>query len=41
MKIHLMFHVCLLEPYYASTIIRKVLKPPLLIEINGEQGYEV
>ncbi len=41
MEIHLMFHVSLLEPYHASTIPRWVLKPPSLIEVNGEQEYEM
>lgn len=41
MKIHLMFHVSLLALYHASTIPRRVLEPPLLIEVNGEQEYEM
>jgi hypothetical protein len=41
MKIHPMFNVSLLEAYYASTIPRWVSKPPSLIEVNGEQEYEV
>jgi len=41
MKIHLMFHVSLLEPYHASTIPRRTHKPPSLIVVNDEQEYEV
>jgi len=41
MKIHLLFHVSLLQPYHASTILRWVLEPPSPMEINGEQKYEM
>jgi len=41
MKIHPTFNVSSLEAYYVSTIPRWVSKPPSLIEINGEQEYEV
>jgi len=41
MKVHLMFHVSLLEPYHASTISKRIHDPPLTIKIEGEQKYEV
>jgi hypothetical protein len=41
MKIHLMFHVSLLEPYHALTIPRRICEPPPPIEVDGEQKYEV
>jgi len=41
MKIHSMFHVSLLEPYRATTILGKTHKPPPPIIVNGEQKYEV
>jgi hypothetical protein len=41
MKIRLMFHVSLLEPYHASTNPRKIHDPLPPIEVDGEQGYEV
>jgi hypothetical protein len=41
MKIHPMFHVSLLEPYYASTIPGITHKATPSIIINGEQEYEV
>jgi hypothetical protein len=41
MKIHLVFHVSLLERYHASIVLRWVSKPPSPIEVNGEQKYEV
>jgi hypothetical protein len=41
MRIHLVFHVPLLEPYHASTILGKIHDPPLHIEIDGEHEYEV
>jgi hypothetical protein len=41
MKIHTVFHVSLLEPYHAYTILRWILEPPSLIEVNGEQEYEI
>ena len=41
MKIHLVFHVSLLERYYVSTIPERTLQPPPSIEINNELEYEV
>jgi hypothetical protein len=41
MKIHLMFHVSLLEPYHTSTIPRKTHEPHPPIVVDGEQEYEV
>jgi hypothetical protein len=41
MKIHPMFHVSLLKPYHAFTILGQVLEPPSPMEINGEQEYEM
>ncbi len=38
MKIHLVFHVYLLEPYYASTILGRIHDPPSLIKVDGEQN---
>jgi hypothetical protein len=39
MKIHLEFHVSLLEPYHVSTILGKTHKPPPPIVIDDEQKY--
>ncbi len=36
MKIHLVFHVSLLNPYHVSTILRIIHKPLPFIEINNE-----
>jgi hypothetical protein len=41
MRIHLVFHVSLLEPYHASTIPRKIHDSLPPIEIDGEHEYEV
>jgi hypothetical protein len=41
MKIHPMFHVSLLEPYHAFTILWRIHDPPPPIEVDGEQKYEV
>ncbi len=41
MKIHLMFHVSLLEPYYVSTIPNKTHEPLLPIVLDVEQEYKV
>ena len=42
MEIHLVFHIYLLEQYYVSTILGKILRPiPPPIEINNELEYEV
>jgi hypothetical protein len=41
MKIHPMFHVSLLEPYHAFTILGKTHESPPPIVIDDEQKYEV
>jgi hypothetical protein len=41
MKIRLMCHVSLLEPYHASTNPRRIHDPLPPIEVNGEQEYEM
>jgi hypothetical protein len=41
MKIHLAFHVSLLELYPASTIPRRICEPPQPIAVDGEQKYEL
>jgi len=41
MRIHRVFHVFLLEPYHASTILRRIHDPLSPIEVNGEHDYEV
>jgi hypothetical protein len=41
MRIHLVFHVSLLEPYHASTILGRICDPPPPIEVDGKQEYEV
>jgi hypothetical protein len=41
MKIHLVFHVSLLELYLASTIPRRIHDPPPPIEVDDEQEYEM
>jgi hypothetical protein len=41
MKIHPVFHVSLLEPYYKNTIQGRVLPPPPPIEVNNDWEYEV
>jgi hypothetical protein len=41
MKIHVMFHVSLLEPYHVSTNPRRIHDPFPPIEIDGEQEYEM
>jgi hypothetical protein len=41
MKIQIVFHVSLLKLYHTSTIPRRIYDPPPLIEINGEQEYEM
>jgi hypothetical protein len=35
-KIHPVFHVFLLEPYHASTILGKIHDPFPLFEVDGE-----
>jgi hypothetical protein len=37
MKKHHVFHVSLLEPYHASTILGTICEPPPPIEVNDEQ----
>jgi hypothetical protein len=37
MKIHLVFHVFLLEPYHVSTNLKRITKPLSPIEINDER----
>lgn len=41
MKIHHVFHVSLLEPYYQSMILDRTQVPPPPIQINGQEEYEV
>jgi hypothetical protein len=41
MKIHLGFHVFLLEPYHVSPNLKRIMKPLSPIEVNGVQKYEV
>jgi len=41
MRIHLVFHVYLLEPYHMFTILERIYDPPPPSEINGEHEYEV
>ena len=41
MKIHLVFHVSLLELYKEPTIPSRLQAPPLPIEIDGEEEFEV
>jgi hypothetical protein len=41
MKIHLVFHVSLLEPYKESSIPSRSQVPPPPIEIEGQEEFEV
>jgi hypothetical protein len=41
MNIHSMFQISLLEPYHVSIILGIIFKLLPLIEINGEQKYEM
>ncbi|KAG0581952.1 hypothetical protein KC19_3G022700 [Ceratodon purpureus] len=41
MKIHHVFHVFLCEPYMESTLLGRVQKPPLAIEIGGDKEFVV
>ena len=41
MKIHPVFHVSLLEPYKDSTIPGHLQAPPLSIEVDGAEEFEV
>jgi len=39
MKIDLMFHVSLLEPYHTFTILKNIHDPPPPIEVVSEHEY--
>ena len=41
MRIHPVFHVSLLEPYNGQESERPIQEPPRLIEIDGEEEWEV
>ncbi len=41
MKIHLVFHVSMLEPYHVSTILGRTHEPTPPIVVNGEKEYKV
>jgi hypothetical protein len=41
MRIHLVFHFSLLEPYHASTLPGRIHDPLPPIEVNDEHEYEV
>jgi hypothetical protein len=41
MKIHPLFHVSLLKPYHAFSILRRIHDPPPPIKVNGEHEYEM
>jgi hypothetical protein len=41
MKIHLIFHVSILEPFHESTILGKHIQPFPLLKIDGEEEFEV
>ena len=41
MKIHPVFHVSLLKPFYASTLPVRLPKPPPPVEIDGIEEFEV
>ena len=41
MKIHPVFHVSLLEPYVANTFPGRVVPPPLAIQVDGFEEFEV
>ena len=41
MKIHHVFYISLLEPYYESKILGQVQAPLSCIQINGKEGFEV
>ncbi len=41
MKVHHVFHIFLLEPYHASTILRRICESPPPNEVNDEQKYEI
>jgi hypothetical protein len=41
MKIRLMFHVSLLEPYHTSTNPKRIHDPLPPIKVNAEEKYEM
>ena len=41
MKIHLVFHLSLLEPYKVSTTLGRLQAPSLPIEVDGTEEFEV
>ena len=41
MKIHLVFHVSLLELYKDSTILGRLQAPPPPIEVDGAEEFEI
>jgi hypothetical protein len=41
LKVHDVFHVSLLEPFVPNSIPGRIIPPPLPVEINGEQEFEV
>jgi hypothetical protein len=41
MRIHLLFHVSLLELYHISTIPRRIRDPLTPIKVNGEHEYKM
>jgi hypothetical protein len=41
MKIHLVFHVSLLELYHSFAILRRIHDPPPPIEVDNEHEYEM
>ena len=41
MKVDPVFHVSLLDPYMANPFEGRVQEAPPLVEVEGEQGWEV